>query len=48
MLVVETVAKIRRAYLVQGKPIKAIGRERGDFGHAGAVLPSNQTRRCML
>jgi transposase len=27
MLVVETIAKIRRAYLVQGKPIKAISRE---------------------
>ncbi len=27
MLVVETVAKIRRAYFVQGKPIKAICRE---------------------
>jgi hypothetical protein len=27
MLVVETIAKIRRAYLVQGKPIKAICRE---------------------
>jgi hypothetical protein len=26
-LVLETVAKIRRAYLVQKKPIKAIGRE---------------------
>jgi len=24
MLVVETIAKIRRAYFVQGKPIKAI------------------------
>ncbi len=24
MLVVETIGKIRRAYLVQGKPIKAI------------------------
>jgi transposase len=29
MLVVETVAKIRRAYFVQGKPIKAICRELG-------------------
>jgi transposase len=27
MLVVETIGKIRRAYLVQGKPIKAISRE---------------------
>ena len=27
MLVVETIAKIRRAYFVQGKPIKAICRE---------------------
>jgi transposase len=27
MLVVETIAKIRRAYFVQGKPIKAISRE---------------------
>jgi DNA-binding transcriptional regulator LsrR (DeoR family) len=27
MLVVETVAKINRAYFVQGKPIKAICRE---------------------
>src|ERR1700741_209707 len=27
MLIVETVAKIRRAYFVQGKPIKAICRE---------------------
>jgi transposase len=27
MLVVETIAKVRRAYLVQGKPIKAISRE---------------------
>src|SRR6516164_7766874 len=27
MLVLETIAKIRRAYFVQGKPIKAIGRE---------------------
>ena len=27
MLVVETIGKIRRAYLVQGKPIKAICRE---------------------
>ena len=29
MLVVETIAKIRRAYFVQGKPIKAICRELG-------------------
>ena len=29
MLVVETVAKIRRAYFVQGKAIKAISRELG-------------------
>ena len=27
MLVVETIGKIRRAYFVQGKPIKAICRE---------------------
>ena len=27
MLVVETIGKIRRAYFVQGKPIKAISRE---------------------
>ena len=27
MLVVETIAKIRRAYFVQGQPIKAICRE---------------------
>src|SRR6516162_1664602 len=27
MLIVETIAKIRRAYFVQGKPIKAISRE---------------------
>ena len=27
MLVLETIAKIRRAYFVQGKPIKAISRE---------------------
>ena len=27
MLVVETIAKIRRAYFVQGKPIKQICRE---------------------
>ena len=27
MLVVETIAKIRRAYFVQGKSIKAISRE---------------------
>jgi hypothetical protein len=27
MLVVETIAKVRRAYFVQGKPIKAISRE---------------------
>ena len=27
MLIVETIAKIRRAYFVQGKPIKAICRE---------------------
>ena len=29
MLVVETIAKIRRAFFKQGKPIKAIGRELG-------------------
>ena len=29
MLVVETIAKIRRAFFVQGKPIKAICRELG-------------------
>jgi hypothetical protein len=27
MLIVETIAKIRRAFFVQGKPIKAICRE---------------------
>jgi DNA-binding transcriptional regulator LsrR (DeoR family) len=27
MLVVETIAKVRRAYFAQGKPIKAICRE---------------------
>ena len=26
----------------------AVGRDRGDFAHAGAVLLSSQTRRCML
>jgi hypothetical protein len=30
MLVVETIAKIRRAYFVHGQPIKAICRELGD------------------
>ena len=29
MLIVETIAKIRRAFFVQGKPIKAICRELG-------------------
>lgn len=29
MLVVETIGKIRRAYFVQGKPIKAICRDEG-------------------
>ena len=29
MLVVETIAKIRRAYFVDGRPIKAICRELG-------------------
>ena len=32
MLVVETIAKIRRAYFVHGQPIKAICRDDGDVG----------------
>ncbi len=36
MLVVETVAKIRRAYFVQGKTIKAICRELRRVAEGGA------------
>jgi hypothetical protein len=36
MLVVETVAKIRRAYFVQGKAIKAICRELWGFPEGGS------------
>ena len=45
MLVVETIGKIRRAYFVQGKPIKAISRElRVSRKVIRKVLPTGATR----
>jgi uncharacterized protein YoaH (UPF0181 family) len=49
MLIVETIAKIRRAHLVQGKSIKAIARElrvpRDNQGENSATIRMRDGRR---
>jgi hypothetical protein len=44
MLVVETIAKIRRAHFVQGKAIKAISRELKGLRLSGAFSVDHQSQ----
>ena len=49
MLVVETIAKIRRAYFVHGQPIKAICRELGVSRKVvRKVIRSEATELCSI